>query len=141
VYTDGSGRTSKQGPQGSWGMLVENDKYYSLLGGYLEGVDSEEAELYAVFQALRYLDDISYPRNQVVVIYLDNLKVAQGAAGLMYRWRENGWRKSISCRPKGKKRSGQMIDVTYWWLWEDVCKRAPKSKSFLQMDKTFSYGR
>ncbi len=122
-------------------MLVENDKYYSLLGGYLEGVDSEEAELYAVFQALRYLDDISYPRNQVVVIYLDNLKVAQGAAGLMYRWRENGWRKSISCRPKGKKRSGQMIDVTYWWLWEDVCKRAPKSKSFLQMDKTFSYGR
>ncbi len=81
VYTDGSGRTSKQDPQGSWGMLVENDKHYSLLGGYLEGVDSEEAELYAVFQALRYLDDISYPRNQVVVIYLDNLKVAQGAAG------------------------------------------------------------
>lgn len=127
------GEQEKKGPQGSWGLLVENDEHYSLLGGYLEGVDSEEAELYAVFKALRYLDDVFYPKNQVVIIYLDNLKVAQGAAGLMYRWRDDGWRKSI--RPRGKKRPVRIIDVNSWWLWEDVCKLSQNRKVFYKWIK------
>jgi len=92
IYTDGACSGDPVG-SGSWAsVFVIDDKVAFTMSGVLHDVTANRAELYAVFEALKHLEDQKEFYN-TIDIFCDSAFVVNGVNKKhLFRWVKNNWK-------------------------------------------------
>jgi ribonuclease HI len=114
IYTDGSS-IGNPGP-GGWGAVIVQRNERREMSGAFPWTDISEMELLAAVEALR-----SIPTGARIELYSDSKLLIHGMRGLVFCWRDHGWRNRRGARLQHRDLWTQLMrldsELRIEWRW------------------------